>query len=309
MTTGEGRFSAEQIDTDTYHAETGLGPDQWLTRGCIHDYSDSDVGFHGRWVLRDPRFQKDQTEHMTFGKLFESIAQLGRLDSERFVVRPELCLSAKGDKVKWNLRQGQRVIGDPNVTTVEWEAYQTKVMKREVINHDDEDRARFMLSRFSMRRQTRAFLEACEGGEWGVVLRTIDEPSGLRFQCQLDLLYEGKHTMIYDLKKMAARLSTFPKTARNYGYDIQEQMYPWIANRVLGVRPLFGFAVAEDCYPYDADILQLPETQQVKAVERFERAVQGIKDQRWIVDTGKTRVPDCPAFILYDNDEEESAGG
>lgn len=255
-----------------YHASTGLGSDQWISRSMIHCYHQSPGLFRDRYVLRLEAAQVKRSEEMRFGTLFEAHL-LGDFGSITKIPDTYISEAAKtvGQVLPWNSRTKPCIqwMNDREDATIE------KPEDLPIISIMKDSLGDYIAGR--------GFRAMIETADQQVVYRWIDVDTGLLIQTRVDLEWADAGLM-NDVKTSAKHPDKFYWAAKDWGYQFQAALY---------TRPVrhsnFEFSVFQKSGARESDILTLPDRWVEHVDRQIDIALAGIKARSWsrAFDSGK----------------------
>lgn len=251
---------------DEYHASTGLGEGQFVTRSMLAYYAKDPRAFYYRYKINHPLMVFAGNEGTRFGTYVESY--LLDKDVSMYTTRPKLCWSrAKNEQVNWSLYSGQFVDATEEVTTKQW-----KLDNQNIVSDADLELAQFMELRFADTAIGKWWLGKIEESQKQVTIRWTE--GGLNLQIRIDCYLPD--VFVSDLKSTAKRIEDFNGTAARFGYDMQNAIYSDAVTLATGKQLPFIFAVGETTELRRADILKLPDMQVQYARAQYKKAIRGI---------------------------------
>lgn len=304
------------IQEHQYHAETGHGPDMWLTRSMLFDYIVSPHGYYLRHVERHPEAKRDgQSKSMQLGTYFDVLVTEGLTEANRRFVSPPY--EYEGDIDHWFTPSGKISTKASVVKEIE-KAIEHGAVYRSVpqtvkawaeglpvgVEARDDfvwDKARYMESMLFENPLASRILKTSTGMQ--TTIRAVLE-NGLRFQCRIDV-YSEQLGIVADLKTTNKTKDRFLKSAVQYGYHIQDYLYGELAKKAgLEVRHPFLFLCQMNCYPWESYVLQLPEEVHDWAELQTNRAIDGIASGTYGEYQSKAYIPYTEYWLLNLIDQE-----
>lgn len=285
-----------------YHAESGMGDSQFITRSMLVDYIRCPSTFRHKHIDKVDMLQFNGNSGTSFGTFYEEF--LLDDDIEKYKKIPKHCANAKGEVVPWNKRKGQYVIDEDGITeqtTLEWETENPLIM-----SESDLDLSKFLASRFDETAMGKFWKQNIEQSKKQVTIRWEDEKTGLRLQVRLDNLLEGSY--ICDLKTSARSIDDFSSTAEKYGYDIQAAMYADAYELATGEKLPFLFAISETTGLMRSLMRILHPLQVEHSRDAYKKAIAGITAQDYeSPEAGSTQAIECElkAWQLYKYESAE----
>ncbi len=184
------------------------------------------------------------------------------------------------------------------------DAYMARYPGCEAVDPAMYDLATFMLGRLGGNPLAARIIQEAQEGQPVVRARLTN---GLRVQCRVDLLCP-ELGLAADLKTTKDSKEDFLRSAVKYGYHIQAALYSSLL-RAAGVelRQPFLFVCAQNQYPFDAYVLELPEELYSWADRITEKALHGIGASDYITHQSASYVPMTPYWLANVIDEEQSA--
>jgi len=278
----------EDMPEEQYHAETGTGTGQFITRSMIHLAHKDPALFDLRYNKKRPLAQFNGNVSTDFGTYFESVL-FDEMDNIIQVPDDHLtksgAISTKQDTVKW--LEDRRAEGG---------VLETPAMK---------EKAAFMVERCMYSKKWQWLREKVKNPEnrRQLVVRWQDRVTELPLQVRIDI--EIKGVCLIDIKTTMKALHSFSTTASDYGYDIQSVMYPHGYDLATGEKLPFAFATAQNKDPWETDILQLSDADLVYGDAHFGNGLKNIVEKNWYDENTKPTVVDSPAWKLYQHENEE----
>lgn len=284
---------------EDYHASSGLGEGQYVTRSMLGLMSNDPPLFRYTYVDKDPYCQISDSESMKFGRYVEQY--LFGEDLSSWTERPQKCWSRnKGEWVDWNNGPGRFTDETCELTTKKWSE-----LHPNIINPDDVSLAEFMKKRFAETALGQFWLKQLTTAQKQAVCRWQDKDTGLPLQIRIDAVIPG--SLITDLKSTGSPLEKFTTSADAFAYHTQHAMYQDGYEEVTGNRLPFAFAIGETKGLKRARLRSLPGLMVEKGRSDYKAALQRIKQQDYSAYDAEEQTPaecELPAFLLYRYEEQ-----
>ena len=240
------------IDEADYHARTGVGPHQRVSRSMLHTYAQSPRGFYLRYVQKHPLAQFGGSSSTDFGSLFDQYLT----EPHRLVDWPEEYLTKSGSVSTSKAAQAWRAAQEEVGLTVV--AEKQRALCDLILNE--------MVSTGSMGDFTHDLAQSQIQSQITTSTR-LAQPciqytdQGVPLQVRLDKLFDEA---AIDIKTTSDDLSvngasSFLSSAFKYGYHLQAYMYARALELATGRKRPFLFAVFQTTYPFSQALIQLPE--------------------------------------------------
>ena len=287
-----------------YHATSGMGDDQYITRSMLKTYIADKPLFKLRYIDRLPYAQVKQSKAMALGVYIEDALLNG--DADKWTTTPAQCWSKnKGELVKWNMQGGQFVVDDEGLPT-EQTTKQWAVDHPNIVTLEDSQRVDFIRERFNETAMGRYWINNVQKSIKQPTIRWVDEETGLRLQVRLDCLLEGAY--ISDLKTSSRPIEKFSDVAHEYGYHHQHSMYQDAYEIATGEKLPFFFNVAETTGLERCRCISLHPVQIAHAKKQLREAMKGIAASDFSATDATTQGPvstkELPPWLHYLYEEE-----
>lgn len=246
------------LEESEYHATSGTGEGQFLTRSMLVMYHKDPPLFDLTYNQKHPCTEREANDGMRFGCYYEDMLLGG--DVNKWAIKPSEYTNDKGEDKPWN--------GNAKVCR-EWLAEHPYV-----VSQADVDLAEFLKLRFGETALGKWWLNKAASSKTQVTYRWTDEDTGLPLQTRVDSLLEG--VFISDLKSTASSIEQFNGTSRKYGYDWQSHMYTEGHRICTGETLPFLFAIGETGGLKRARVRTLPQEQVALAGINMRLALRGI---------------------------------
>ena len=280
--------SAEIVDITErqYHAETGLGASQWVTRSMLCSWIESPHGFALRHVHKDPLAQHPgASSSMRLGSAFDVLITEGSTAYSRAypvpvpVPAPAAWLTPSGAVSKSADVQAQIaqcctsgcVVAGVRATLDAWLALCDDGAV--VLTATEQDTVDYMAATLRENPLARTIIDGASGSQ--TTIRAV-LANGLRLQVRADLWCE-RLGILADLKTTRKRRGGFLSAAVEYGYHVQDWLYSAMAEAVgLQLRHPFLFVCQQNCYPWESYVVQLDDEVRSWAGRLTAAAIAGI---------------------------------
>lgn len=255
MSTTPNPIIITDMPEEDYHASSGMGQGQYVTRSMVKDFNVSVRGFALRHVVRASWAQRSKNDGMTTGELFEAMT----LKDREITVRPTTYTDNKGEVKPWS--------GNAKVCKKWLEDNSDKL----IASASMVDQVKNLRAAFRQAPMVAWMLRDLQDRQ--VVVRWIDEITGLRCQVRIDMVCKRA---LGDLKTGAKKPEDFSTSARDYGYDLQAAMYTDAWELATGERLPFLFPYQQTEWPFRSDVIELDPAQVEYGRKKYREGLDGI---------------------------------
>ena len=280
----------KDMDEDTYHASSGVGEGQFITRSMLSCYDkDGPRGFYLRYVEKHGLAQFGGNKATDFGSLVDVLLTRGDQGIAYTDMGPE------NPKTK-------KPYGKTTAAFAEW-SKNLEAQGSMVVDRSDMERAQLMIDE-AKRHPPLEYALCDKDAMHQVCVRWEDEITGLPLQVMIDVVVPGG---LVDVKTGRLNPAKFITSANSYGYDIQAALYADAWKIATGKELPFVFAYMQSSFPFAAAPIQLPQQLIDSARDRYRKALDGIASNDLQSDLHKTPlVPEIPAWWWFEHEQEES---
>jgi hypothetical protein len=282
------------ITSDKYHASTGLGENEYITRSMCCDYANSAFGFWQRYVVKDEDAQQDSNKAcFKMGNMVEALANgtFSNLFATELENKPERKGVGALERIReWNERNAEHMKGKTFCTPKE-----IQTAERCIRNLNKSS----LIGAWVMSRVSRH----------GKVIRWTDEETGLPLQVMFDSEVPGK--ALVDYKTLGKPMRKWSDSCIENGYFEQAALYSHAYRLLTGDELPFMFAVAQTVYPFEAMIYEAPTHAVEAASRRLRQALRGIKNKDWFphAESRSAIIQELPAYYSFRYENEVGTSG
>jgi len=257
-----------------YHASSGFGENQYITRSMIKAYDESPRGFQLRYVDKNPLAQFGGNKSTSLGSLTEAV--INNTHEQFYCEEP---IERTYPPAKGTAKRDSEEYSQYLKNKLDKENFKKQVEEytagREVIKSEEYAKVSLCIDSLNLNGFGNYILNT-ENIEYSPVIRWTDEDTGLRLQVMIDAVVE--ESILVDYKTGYKQPSKFLSSAVEYGYDLQAYLYSKAYYLATGEELPFVFAYMQTVFPFEADVIQLNDEILEVSRQRVNAALIGIAE-------------------------------